>query len=506
MARLRFGWLVLVLSVVGSACGEDDAPVDDSPVDGDAGSLDAPRSERDAADVPDGAPPGDASGDAAGDADSGSRCDGGVGLVLCGATCINPSNDPKHCGGCNRPCNDDERCQDSECRPVCRIGGTTVVEGALNPANPCSVCDPARSTTQWSPRSNGTACAAGKICANGACDTRCFIDGTLRANGTINPDNACEQCTPASSTSDWSPRPNGTTCAGSNVCEAGVCNAKCFINGTFYTANATNPANACQQCNPAKSSTTWTTRADGTSCGSGLICQAATCSAKCYIGGTFYAANATKPADTCDHCNPAASTTAWSRRDTVRLLVGGSDPQKQGWKLVASTTGSSLTWSGNETILRTSTPAGATKSGYQLLYYERAYPPGSPFKIRFEVLVETVAPHNFLDSAAALLGTFTPGVPTNEEREQSVFLDSATIGWADNTQSAPTNTNVFHTYELSAAGDPRVATLSVDGTARLTREYYEGWGTIALGDETFDPNVDGTMRIRSVTRVCKVTP
>ncbi|AKU95994.1 hypothetical protein AKJ09_02658 [Labilithrix luteola] len=47
-----------------------------------------------------------------------------------------------------------------------------------------------------------------------------------------------------------------------------------------------------------------------------------------------------------------------------------------------------------------------------------------------------------------------------------------------------------------------VATVSIDGVAKLTRNNYTTNGTIAIGDQTNDPNVDGVMRIKSVTRAC----
>ena len=59
----------------------------------------------------------------------------------------------------------------------------------------------------------------------------------------------------------------------------------------------------------------------------------------------------------------------------------------------------------------------------------------------------------------------------------------------------------YHTYVLSvdAAG---VANVTIDGAAALTRAGYVTNGTIAVGDQSNDANVDGTLRIRSVKKLC----
>jgi hypothetical protein len=51
----------------------------------------------------------------------------------------------------------------------CLISGVCVGQLAQSPANPCLECNPATSTTSFSPRADGSACGGGKICASGAC-------------------------------------------------------------------------------------------------------------------------------------------------------------------------------------------------------------------------------------------------------------------------------------------------------------------------------------------------
>lgn len=44
--------------------------------------------------------------------------------------------------------------------------------------------------------------------------------------------------------------------------------------------------------------------------------------------------------------------------------------------------------------------------------------------------------------------------------------------------------------------------VSIDGVAKLTRNPFTSNGTLAIGDQANDPNVDGTLRIKSVERLC----
>ncbi len=117
--------------------------------------------------------------------------------------------------------------------------------------------------------------------------------------------------------------------------------------------------------------------------------------------------------------------------------------------------------------------------------------------------VESVNTHNSLDSGAAILGSFTPSFGNSTDRSQMIYLDSAAIGWADDTQSAAFSVTdgAYHVYEL-AVDAAKVATVSVDGVAKLTRNNFTTNGTIAIGDQTNDANVDGAVRIKSVERLC----
>ncbi|XXF80148.1 hypothetical protein P2318_10470 [Myxococcaceae bacterium GXIMD 01537] len=372
----------------------------------------------------------------------------GVGVVLCGGSCVSTESDPAHCGSCDKACATGEACEGGACVAVCRIGDKQVAAGAVNMAN------------------------------------------------------SCEQCTPATSATTWTQRADGTTCSPGQVCSAGVCSPKCFIDGVVYAAGAPNPANTCETCVPATSTTTWTQRADGTTCSPGQVCSAGVCSPKCFIDGVVYSADAPNPANTCETCVPATSTTKWTARASVPLLVGGEDITAQGWTTVAQTP-NTLTYGADYVRLATSTNSGGRTSGQLLLTRANAFDGTKPFKLRVTMQVESVNTHNSLDSGAAIMGSFTSPAGNGTDRSQMLYLDSAAIGWADETQSAafPVTDGAYHVYEL-AVDAAKVATVSIDGVAKLTRNNFTANGTIAIGDQTNDPNVDGAVRLKSVEWLC----
>ncbi|RKH58310.1 hypothetical protein [Corallococcus aberystwythensis] len=291
-------------------------------------------------------------------------------------------------------------------------------------------------------------------------------------------------------------------CTTTEACEAGVCVAVCRIGDLQVASGAVNPANACEQCTPTTSATTWTPLADGTACGTGQICSANACSAKCLIDGTVYSEGTPNPANACEVCTPATSTTTWTPRPSVPLLVGGVDIAEQGWATVAQAP-NEITYGDGYVRLATSTTVGGRTSGQLLITRANAFDATKPVKIRVTMQVESANNHNSLDSGAAIMGSFTPPFGNSADRSQMIYLDSAAIGWADDTQSSAfaVTDGAYHVYEL-AVDAAKVATVSVDGVAKLTRNNFSATGTIAIGDQTNDPNVDGAVRIKSVERLC----
>jgi hypothetical protein len=182
------------------------------------------------------------------------------------------------------------------------------------------------------------------------------------------------------------------------------------------------------------------------------------------------------------------------------LLEGGTDLELQGWSTVMQGP-ATLTYGATFVQLETTTTSGASSGGQLLVTLPDAVEP--PFRLEVVMQVEAVNAHNPFDSAAAILGSFTPPFGVGNERAQMIYVDANAVGWADDSASAALTTtdDGYHTYVLSV-DESGNAQLSVDGTQALTRAGYTTNGTIAIGDQTNDANVDSTLRIRSVRLLC----
>lgn len=183
------------------------------------------------------------------------------------------------------------------------------------------------------------------------------------------------------------------------------------------------------------------------------------------------------------------------------LLIGGTMVEPQGWSVVMQPP-ASLTYGPDYVRLETSTNMGATSGGQLLLNYPGALP-APPFRLQVVLLVERVNPHNSFDSAAAIMGSYTPPFGAGNDRGQMIYLDGGAIGWADDTQAFTTTitNNAYHTVEL-AVDASTAAQVKIDGVAALTRGGFVSNGAIAIGDQTNDALVDSAIRIRSVTLLC----
>ena len=163
--------------------------------------------------------------------------------------------------------------------PGCDIDGAPFAAGAPNPANPCERCVPTVSTSAWSPAEglacaddandcttdvcgntgtclhvdavDDTACGQGKFCTSGQCQPGCFVGNVAYHEGAVNPANPCEQCDTASSSTAWSTLADGLTCPDEgDPCTADSCGGGACVHQPL---------------------------ADGTDCGGGKVCIAAAC-------------------------------------------------------------------------------------------------------------------------------------------------------------------------------------------------------------------------------------
>jgi len=185
------------------------------------------------------------------------------------------------------------------------------------------------------------------------------------------------------------------------------------------------------------------------------------------------------------------------------LFAGGTAPDQQGWTIVQQQP-ATLTVGTDDVELKTTTPAQATVSGQLLLSRADTIDLAKPSAIEVVMRVDAVNNHNAFDAAAAILASFHPSFGDSTDRAEMLYFDQATTGWADGAKPVSTTSIVdgkFHTivFAIDAA---RTATVKIDGAQVLTRAQLTTNGTFAIGDQTNDANVDATMRIRSITKLC----
>ncbi len=197
---------------------------------------------------------------------------------------------------------------------ACILTGASIPSGTVDPINPCLFCDPVSHATSWSNFPDGMVCGSGQVCELGNCVTGCFIGGTLYLTGAVNPSDACQSCDPVSDAGSWTKSPDGTTCGTGQVCQAGSCASGCFIGGSLVQPGAADPGDDCQSCDPGVSTTAWTPIADDTTCSSsgGNFCRSGQCVAGCLVAGTFEASGRAAAANDCQICAPAESSTSFS--------------------------------------------------------------------------------------------------------------------------------------------------------------------------------------------------
>lgn len=207
--------------------------------------------------------------------EEGAPCGGGTcsGLIFTFAgTCVSGQCSG---GGTTRDCSDGRSCTTDTCTPglgcastlqasSCLIGGQCYHDGELNPSNTCQTCNSAAAATAWSAADDGLSCGAGSCSSLTWTRPRTCLSGQCTEGGakvSCSDGRAC--------TSDACSPKSGCT----NVLDSG----SCLIGGECFANLAPDPANACQACTTAKSTSTWTPIADGNSCGSGQTCHQGRC-------------------------------------------------------------------------------------------------------------------------------------------------------------------------------------------------------------------------------------
>ncbi len=203
---------------------------------------------------------------------------------------------------------------------ACYIENTCLSGGAIHPADPCLGCLPKVSQKVWSPRT-GLPCPDGNICtADDLCmqSGKCLgkpidcADGNACTLDDCNPQNSKSPCF---SVPVPGPCNDGSVCTTSDACVQGQCA------GIPITCNDNNPCTV-DGCAPVSGCTHSNATNGSTCPDDALACTESACSdgqctavvsaAWCVIDGVCRAANQSNPAAACQSCQPLASQTAWT--------------------------------------------------------------------------------------------------------------------------------------------------------------------------------------------------
>jgi hypothetical protein len=207
--------------------------------------------------------------------------------VVCAASdqCHAPGTCDPSSGVCSNPsvadgsaCNDGNACtQTDSCQSGTCVGMNLVSCTASDACHVAGTCDPTTGTCS----NPAVTCSQPDVCIGGSCAPGCDIGGVGYAAGTLNPNNSCQSCSSAPeydngmpiARTTWDSVADGTTCGSDGVCSFGSCTSGCYIDGTLYSAGASNPSQAnadgdvCQTCQPDVNTAGWSDLPDGTGCG-----------------------------------------------------------------------------------------------------------------------------------------------------------------------------------------------------------------------------------------------
>ncbi|MEC8025784.1 MAG: hypothetical protein VX223_17765, partial [Myxococcota bacterium] len=192
--------------------------------------------------------------------------------------------------------------------PVCNTSGTCTTTVDCNDNNACTtdLCEGGLCIFVGSSTSDGLTCSDGDSCT----DSDTCVQGVC--TGTPSP--ACQ--TGGACTSDVG-CDDGLSCT-DDTCTGGTCTFKlndgCLINGACVAEDDYNSADACAQCQPNQSLTEWTLLTAGTQCGDGSIacpnfgpCVAGVCQiASCTTSGCQYGPSA--GGESCDDGNACTTS------------------------------------------------------------------------------------------------------------------------------------------------------------------------------------------------------
>ncbi|WP_422842994.1 fibronectin type III domain-containing protein [Acidovorax sp. M2(2025)] len=203
---------------------------------------------------------------------------------------------------------------------------------------------------------------------------------------------------------------------------------------------------------------------------------------------------------------PLLASGAWASPPTL-LYDGNTDPVPQGWQQLQQSPHTETVGDGTNgvdagTTRFTTANAGSTSG--QNLYTHSVGTANFITSIRLKAL--SVNPHNTGDAGLMFSATdaFAPPFGSSANRSHMLYLDSATVGWGDDTGgTAPFNSldGAFHEYALRYLNGQLSVYIDADyadiasgaATPLLSRSFVPSTTASAMvlfGDQSNDPNVN----------------
>jgi len=190
----------------------------------------------------------------------------------------------------------------------------TVLMLAGRPALSAAPCRPA-SPQSGSNCSKDSQCCAGLVCQSSACRPGCRVSGVFYAEGVNNPANSCQSCQPALSTSSFSAVTNGVSCSDGNACtQTDSCQGGACRGTNSLTCSAQDQCHSAGTCNRSTGLCSNPSKPNGTACDDTNLCtrtdscQSGVCRGTNPVSCT--AQDACHSAGTCDPATGACSSPA----------------------------------------------------------------------------------------------------------------------------------------------------------------------------------------------------
>lgn len=263
-----------------------------------------------------------------------------TGQKLCGNSCINPENNPNHCGDCNKPCSQGYFCDKGACKIKCPndfvdCGGECVDLQANK--DHCGLCNAPCRSDQVCMKGNCTLnCPEGFNLCSGQCvdlknnRNNCGLCGRKCKEGLKCEASACKPICPApfqmceqKCRDTQSDRAHcgscGNPCQKGEACEKGKCVVTCSTGFTLCDGKCVDTANDKLHCGLCLKA-----------CKGEEVCSKGNCVVQCPAGLTLCdgaCVNVKQDTKHCGACDNACKDGKLCSEGTCALFCGGSTSQ-----------------------------------------------------------------------------------------------------------------------------------------------------------------------------------